>query len=332
MGILAKLHAAGKKHPEFGQINTSLIDADMTSINYVVLDFFFVDQVWQERVKPSRNDKAYIVTKLMLQRIDDVEQPIYLKAAPPTTSLSSPPCLENECQSCRNTSPSVFDVDSFVCLHQKCQKFFMVNNQELDPDDETLKYRQDLPFSKQVYTGDRTKIPQQFQPMPEKDTQGYGTEKALRCGLTCPDCGACSRRITWGGWDCENPSCGYSAHAFPQPYPFEEVMKESSEHTAKKLKNSKFFRDDLVTIHMDPTYVEKKQSPEVGGTTLTEYLIKNDNGDVIGSLVHSRPNDAMQKSQNGANNLFKEIQAEDIGLRRNAARNSGSRSQNTYAP
>lgn len=40
--------------------------------------------------------------------------------------------------------------------------------------------------------------------------------------------------------------------------------------------------------------MDKKQSAEMGGTALTEYLVNNDEGDVIGSLVHSRPTYAIQ--------------------------------------
>lgn len=321
----------GKKHPEFQQIDLSLINADRASVNYVILDFFFVDKIWQERVKPSQDHEAYTVTKVMLQRINNDKQPVYLKDATSTTSLTTQPCPTGNCPSCKKISPKVFDLNSFVCLHQGCQQFFMVNEQEVDPSGENLEYRQSLFSSKQVYNGDKSKIPQQFQPVPEKDIQGFGTEKALRCGLTCPDCGACSRRITWGGWDCENESCEFSVQAFPQPYPLTEVFKESNEHTKKQSKKSKFFNTDKVTIYMDIKHVEKKQSAETGGTALTEYIIKNDAGDVIGSLVHSRPTYAMQASPNGADSLFKDIQNEDIGLRRNAARCQGSKCSNINA-
>lgn len=138
--------------------------------------------------------------------------------------------------------------------------------------------------------------------------------------MTCPWCGACSRRTIWDGWNCEN--CSYSSKAFPTPYPLDKVKEEAAQRISKM--KSKFFKEDHTTILIDRSEVEKKPSRVEGETVITEYIFRNNNNEVIGTLVHSRPSDALKASPNGADNLFMEIQANDIGLTRYASRCRGS--------
>lgn len=79
----------GKKHPAFERVDLSLIDTPgptKISYMYVVLGFFFVTNVWQEIVQPDEIDKSYTVSKLMLQRVNTDETPVYLK----DVSMSAP--------------------------------------------------------------------------------------------------------------------------------------------------------------------------------------------------------------------------------------------------
>lgn len=312
-----------KKHPAFQRIDLSLVDTDdKTAINYIVFGFFFVSKVWQERVKPEGIDTPYTVSKLMLNKINSNGAPM-LSMDLTTNDNQMQACPEAECDVCKQKSPQVFKVDSFVCLNRKCEEFFMSESSQEVLDAQVLKYKDELFNCLQSFPGDLSKVPEVFQPVPEINKDGFGTEKALRGGMTCPRCGACSRRTTWAGWNCEN--CSFHAQAFPAPYPLSKVKQESASKLTKT--RPECFREDCVTLQIDESTVEKKSPWAEGGTTVTEYIFRNQNNEAIGTFIHSRPNDALKAAPNGADNLFMEIQANDIGLTRYPSRCPGSKSK-----
>lgn len=314
---------ADKKHPAFGRIDLSLIDtADETTINYIVLGFFFVSKVWQEHVHPEGINKPYTVSKLMLCKINSSGTRVLSKDLT-IKDNQMPACPEVKCETCQQKSPRIFKIDDFVCLNKKCVEFFRSGSAGEVLDAQALEYNEELSNCLQNYPGDLSEVPQVFQPVPQINEDGFGTEKALRGGMTCPRCGACSRRTTWAGWNCEN--CSFHAEAFPAPYPLDKVKQES----AKKLSKTRpeCFREDGVTLQMDESSVEKKQPRVEGDTTITEYIFRNRNNEAIGTFIHSRPSDALKAAPNGADNLFMEIQANDIGLTRYPSRCSGSKSE-----
>lgn len=128
--------------------------------------------------------------------------------------------------------------------------------------------------------------------------------------MTCALCGACSRRITWDGWNCEN--CPFKSKAFPVRYPLAKVKEEASRRVSNI--KSKLFKEDYTTTVIDVSHVEKKLSRVDGETVVTEYIFRNDDKEVVGTVVHSRPSDFLKASPKGANNIFMDIQANDIGL------------------
>lgn len=312
-----------KKHPAFRRIDLSLIDTDdKTSINYIVFGFFFVSKVWHERVQPEGIDTPYTVSKLMLHKIDSNGVPM-LSMDLTTNDSQMQACLESKCDICQQKSPQVFKVDSFVCLNQKCEKFFKAKSSGEVLDAQVLKYNDKLFNCLQSYPGDLSNVPEMFQPVPKINKDGFGTEKALRGGMTCPLCGACSRRTTWAGWNCEN--CSFGSQAFPAPYPLDKVKQESANKLSKT--RPECFREDRVTLQIDESIVERKSPRVEGGATLTEYIFRNRLNESIGTFVHSRPNDALKAAPNGADDLFMEIQANDIGLNRYPSRCPGSKSK-----
>lgn len=318
--------ALDKQHDAFKTLDLSTIDTpDSSTISYVVLSFFFVTNIWQELVQPEDHDEPYTVSKLMLQRINIETAPIYWKdksqIARHDGKDTSNSRHDGVCETCKRPSPQAFVTDTFVCLNQDCQSFFrdMLSGSKLDA--RTVEYNPVFLGHIENYRGSKDDIPNIFQPAPKVDENGFGTEKALRSGMTCPRCGACSRRITWDGWSCEN--CSFNSKAFPSPYPLEKVKEEICDRISKL--RSEDFAHDHTTIMIDRASVEKRHPQVEGETIVTEYILRNDSSEVIGTLVHSRPSEDLRASLNGADKLFKEIQEKDIGLQRYASRCAGSK-------
>lgn len=297
----------------------------------VELGQFMVTRIWKELVKPKDVKEPYPVWKIMLQTIDPTSEPWYWKGGiqDVTTMSKGTPAAgieERTCNGCGNTSPKIFANAPWVCLQDDCEQFFRVAGNilsQVGDDNKELRYSED--FINQTVTYDM--VPGKstmFQPLPEALVEGgdrYGTEVALRGGMTCPKCRCCTTRKYWDRLAC--CYCGFEHNFAPLPYPLSLVEKETQVHT----KNFRV-RNDGVTIKLDGDYVDQFVEAEEDGMSIRlVYMIKDTKGDLVGTFVIERPSDDAKKAPGGADELYHSIEAEGgkMKFQRNPARCPGSK-------
>lgn len=298
-------------------------------------------------VKPDNAQEPYQVWKIMFQTMNPTSKPWYWKenvqevthsddshhseekAAPKgnDTQSTTVGTRERTCDSCAKTSPKLFTNAPWVCLTDGCEKFFRVAGNilsQIGDDNKELQYSE--AFINKITTYEKIKnIPTLFEPLPEAVVDGgerYGTEKALRGGMTCPKCRCGSARKYWDRLTCRN--CGSEHNATPLPYPLSMIEEETKAHTKKYRVKS-----DGVTIVLDEDHVEKFiETDEDGMSTRFVFMIKKANGDLIGTFVVERPSDVAKKVPGGADQLYSRIEAEggNMKFQRNPSRCPDSQS------
>lgn len=248
---------------------------------------------------------------------------------------------EAVCQTCNHVSKHIYN-EVWTCLHHKCEQFFKdANGSDLDP--MVLTYTDTFLMQTVLYPGPadpHTKSPSIIPALPTESAAGLGlgTSKVARLGLVCPVCRCCSRRCHWIGWQCENTACAYSLDGRIACYPLDLVKKETAEHTKqmqKRVQNNARKEELSVTIFDTTTLLMarniSKIVEQVEGTTTTLYLVPHpQDGTIIGSIAHFRPNESLLSEPNGPDDLFTEIQSKDFGLTRNAARCIGSKFSSSH--
>lgn len=286
----------------------------------------------QDGTKVSMKSKKaggleYPVHKLKLQRVYVTDAPMYWKGDTGTVEggATSTPSSEYHCPACGIASPRAFDGKE-ICLNNMCKAFFHEDGKQLSASDQTLQYSQAFMNSTITYTGDCSKIPSGFQPPPMNDENGWGSEKAFRMGMVCPECGCCNSRVHWNFWDCIN--CGYIHRSEPRPYPMTEVNKENVKHNNKFLRRKQaqyqIFKLDQTTISMNGYFVAMftNAMDQDKDSVITTYMIFNQSHQFLGSVVHERPSEATLKMPGGSNELFQEAQEsmEAMKMKRNPCR------------
>lgn len=316
------------------------------------LGTFRVIDVWKELVQPDGINKPYPVWKIKLHTIRTDLKPWYWADTDDlhdTSHQDSPSsqahhgtdgiaAAESEnlhqssvCTDCHQISPKVFENAPWVCL-QDCQESFKVSGQflsQIGDDGKELRYAKGFLNKADCSNGEMKDLSeyvhQMFQPLSTSQGENgkvfLGTEKELRGGFTCPICRCCNSRVYWDRQECRN--CGFRQDATPLPISIDEVNKETK-NAVKRLKKM----SDGATIHMDKEHVTKFVEPTDAMTELLIiYMIKNQEGELIGTVVLERPTDTAKLTLCGADKLLDLLQKEgaDMGFRRNPTRCAGSK-------
>lgn len=245
----------------------------------------------------------------------------------PADSTSNLECPTQECTQCNKTSPAIFAGAPWTCLNYKCKAFFTVEGMPIQ-DTRTLEYSS-------KFLDSRVPVPEgiimpQSKAVPVTETGSYGTEDKLWTGMVCLNCGFCCRRREWIGWRCEN--CSFFHPATINHFPVREVAAETAKHTKKLLKGP-IYNQDQVTI-LKSMEVVLQTTMEENGVTLNIYIVKNDDGHVVGTIVHSRPKEAIVEAENGPDALYQTLENEEEFhklLRRNPSRCANCESPKDYS-
>jgi hypothetical protein len=235
-----------------------------------------------------------------------------------------PKTARHTCERCGTDSKEIFTAGWF-CLNDQCEDYYIFPN-GIPVVLEGLTYTPALIQERTPFAGE---IPSIKPPVPCHNGL-HGTELILRRGFVCPECGCCNRRVYWNHWVCENQDCQYARDAPMLHYPTELLQKEDAKFDARMdaRRKSNFVNynpDNQVGRIHDPiaaryvrTYLPDSQTLVIGGYLVRQYFLRDCiNDQVIGSFSIFSSNDAVNAQPDGPDELFRNLELTDIGLRRN---------------
>ncbi|KAK3298414.1 uncharacterized protein B0H64DRAFT_353969 [Chaetomium fimeti] len=297
---------------------------------YAVLGYFHITDVWKEKQITEGSDKPVTVWRMRFEKADLAERswwaPKSEKAvqtdALVDTSLKAPVIT---CAKCDTPSKEMFTAGWF-CLNYGCEHYFVFPT-GAGVDIKGLAYTQTFLDERTPFVGE---IPSVVPPITDS-TGLHGTEKSLRRGFVCPDCGCCNRRVYWNRWVCANKECEYTRDAPMLPYPgdllqlenarFDEKMRRirNSYGVNDNKENKPGFVDDPIATIYNRDCLPLSQTLTLGGYDVRQYYLPNSDGKILGSFSIFSAKPEILTKPNGPDDLFQTLELTDIGLRRNAA-------------
>jgi hypothetical protein len=216
------------------------------------------------------------------------------------------------CDACNKPSKLMYK-QGWACLETGCKSFF---NFGQNIDDKTLEFtHQFLQERTKFQGGDPGHLSPPLLTDQDLDAMGaFGFEERCKKGIVCPECGCCSRRIEWRQWVCENPSCGFIYKVTQRPISAFLAISQGVER--KITPKEKAF----VSLSI------RSSEYSLGSYKVFEYVLPGKEGGDIGFIRHFKANASINQQPNGPNDLFQEMQAHDLGLKRSASLQKGGKS------
>ncbi|KAL2062106.1 hypothetical protein VTL71DRAFT_6372 [Oculimacula yallundae] len=269
---------------------------------YNVLDYFHITDVWYDRY-----DKSCWCVRLEL--IDLVNRPAWsvkdLPFNPSTPAAPRAPILT--CSSCNKDTKEIYTVGWF-CMTPRCNDYYQIGGQLVPL--EGLTYTQTFLRERTQFKG---RVPAEIAPVfPTELLSGTATVKLnaeIKQGFLCPVCNCCCRRLRWNYFSCETPSC-------PTSYKIPRKVLSVSEVIQQKPKASEMagFINSGVTFTTIP----------MGGYMVDVYNMPTSTGRQQDCYVfHFRSNKVVNSQPGGSDDLFAELQAEDLDLKRQPVKTGG---------
>lgn len=271
---------------------------------YCVLDYFKPTHVWSE-MSEGKHIVRYRFEKLNVDRqswwrAKNIEDTIGLGDLPPP--LSKP------CGTCAREFPQIY-LNGWMCLHPTCGSFWRIfpsgrdspeGSEPYEPEEAALVYdprflKSHTPWPNDDHTypltsNDATTSPHAL--------PGEDTSEAFTRGVVCAQCGRCNSRLSWTGWACP---CGWT---------------KTPPHTLIPALST---REPLWPLSGAYTGSRDTHSPSVGvhvsfahGYRINRYTLPG----ISGFVTHMIANASVVQAPGGADDMFKVLQREDIGLAR----------------
>jgi hypothetical protein len=213
---------------------------------------------------------------------------------------------DRQCPVCDERSKIIYTA-GFACLNTACKAFYDFGKEVEDSD---LDYNKSFLSERTSYLGNG---PRPLQPPlltdEDLDRDGrFGVESVCAKGIVCPNCKGCSRRIDWKEWRCEN-GCGFTHSARQKIVSITQAISPSFDTEEKEQHNVDFgIRFGQTTMGLYDVF---------------EYTIPGLDGESVGVIRHFKSIGIINAQPDGPNDLFRMMQEEDFGLKRNPARQSG---------
>jgi hypothetical protein len=273
---------------------------------YNVLDWFHVTDVWCE---------TYNGFKCWMVRLEKIRLNTKSWWAPrdslplsPNRDIRAVKTRSLKCELCKHESKEIFTA-GWVCLETSCNAFFRFGR---DIDDSTLGYNEAFMGERTLFGGGALGplAPPLITNEDVERDEGFGVERMCKTGIVCPVCKGCSRRIEWRQWKCETPWCSFTHSVIQSTMTVHDAISQS--------------------FALDKEFVGKESGIRVGQKTMGmydvfEYILPGEGpNEVVGVVRHFQSNGIINGQPDGPNDLFKYMQVDDYGLKRNPARQAGS--------
>ncbi|KAH8588655.1 hypothetical protein B0O99DRAFT_693224 [Bisporella sp. PMI_857] len=263
---------------------------------YNVLDYFFVTDVWCERIDGFRT------YKIRLEKCDLATVSWWAASMAYTTQNIGPEELATQkCPTCQKSSPIIY-INGWTCLEPKCHDHFRFYD---DTSKTLIQLDQRLLEHNNAFI--RKRMPQNATQLPSLYPPDLIIDNKLKYnqGILCPDCRCCIRRTEMHAWRCENKSCNYV-----RDIPYTIVSLDEIQPTRR-----------LATICKDEI---QHRNITLGSYTVQIYTFPGETkengepGDAVGEFYHF-------KGGNLANiaALFEMMQGNELGMARKPARLEG---------
>ena len=271
---------------------------------YCVMGYFQVTNMWAEQA----NGKT--VFKLRFEKIYLDEKSWWAvegSPPPPQERAFGTKATRLYCTNCQQPSSQVFQ-QGWMCLNEKCATFWSMNG-VLAP--KQLTYNAAF-LQERTKWPENLKMPYPLKPQPlEPDTgddAGFAVSRVCWKGMACPRCGRCNSRVHWDAWRCETGGCGF-VHQIKQSIlsPRAVFGYHELEYTGHALPKEWWCSSSVVAREYELLGDWRKNTFDI----------------IPGNLVtHFCSNSVINKKPHGPDQLFRQLQATDIGLQRYALTNS----------
>ncbi|PWY91529.1 hypothetical protein BO94DRAFT_573950 [Aspergillus sclerotioniger CBS 115572] len=271
---------------------------------YNVMAYFRITHLWYEKI--GRKTGA----KVRFQKLDLSQKSWW--------ATKDPPLLEERdfdlqpaqacCAACGRASPQVYE-EGWMCLRPSCDRFWTNENastpsQNLSFHPDFLRARLPPDLSIQPHY---SLVPDLLSTFTESDGDVLSRRIAWK-GIVCPQCARCISRTFWWGWKCADISfppgvsheCTFEKMLGMRPVSLRSVIEELEMSPIKR------------ALSFDPKFMV----PEIDDRTLYPYRKLTYEIPGVGSITHLVSNRAINTRPNGPDDLFKQLQVADLGLRR----------------
>ncbi|OXV10959.1 hypothetical protein Egran_01280 [Elaphomyces granulatus] len=215
-----------------------------------------------------------------------------------------------QCSTCHQLSFRVYD-QGWMCLQSTCRRFWKIG--ESDPpldltyNSAFLRFREDPDESLLPYS---SLVPDLLSTFPN-DISDYHFSPITLKGIVCPLCRKCVSRKWWNGWWCTDPSdstassCRFNKRLDMPPVSLRSVVPDLEIGAIKRAVGP-----NPKPPHQIPPDVQFSRA----------YLKLTYHIERVGSVTHFMANRDTLGRPNGPNDLFAQLQAANLGLRRNRLR------------
>jgi alkylated DNA repair dioxygenase AlkB len=268
---------------------------------YCVLDYFKPTHIWSEK------SKGKIILRYRFEKLDATKPSWWAQDQIHPGSVG-PPSVHT-CATCKHESQQIY-LQGWMCLKPTCSMFWLMaptsgNPVPHEPVEAELKYdpcflkqRVQWPNEKHIYSLSSNNVE-----LSGLSVVGEDCSLAYWLGMVCPQCGKCNSRLSWTGWECGNTSEGCT-------------WKREPPHV---LIPSQSLRDPFFPLTSGYTLSRDTHLPLVtldvsfrNNYRINKYIIPG----VDGFVVHLIANKTVVEEEGGPDQMFEELQQEDIGLRR----------------
>jgi hypothetical protein len=271
------------------------------------MSWFRVTNVWFERIGQKHG------AKVRFEKLDLAEKSWWAaKSSPPPMSLelrdfeTKPETLK--CEACSKESIRVYEV-GWMCLEPECAEFWKIGN--VSPPPELTFNPTFLRFRSRPESAIRphySLVPDLLSTLNE-DATDVSTSRVSWKGIVCPECHKCVRRTFWRGWNCSDDSIGTERGG--KLCSFEKSMKMNPISLRVVLDDF-----ELAPIKRAMIFDKKFMIPETDDISFFPYRKLTYKLDGVGFITHFVANKAINSRPNGPDNLFIDLQREDLGLKR----------------
>lgn len=262
------------------------------------MDFFRITDIWYERVG------KFAGAKIRFEKLDLASKSWWATkdAADPLPFEQRDTVVSGECYTCKaclEASPKVYS-EGWMCLWSSCPEFWILNG--LSPP-KNLTYAPEF-LSKRSQQSKFVNPPHSLVPdllsTLRKEDVDIASARVAWKGIVCPQCKHCISRKYWRGWVCDTENCEFRYEQQFHPVSLRSVLPEP-EMGAFGHALPYFGKENTLFPAMEYMKNYRKDTFELSG---------------VGVVTHFAANTTINRRPGGPNDLFNQLQVEDLGLRR----------------